>query len=125
MKQHIFPIAAIVCSVLGIFLLVASIDDKAGPPREKFYMPQGFNPQTLEDRESPRAQLFMKVCTQCHGLPDPKTHLAKEWPGIVVRMMDRMRRTQAFSMKPVVVPENKEVDEIIAYLAAAAGSPAQ
>ncbi|MBI3598561.1 MAG: hypothetical protein HY201_03815 [Nitrospirae bacterium] len=59
----------------------------------------------------------MSICTQCHGLADPQAHTAQEWPIVVVRMVDRMRRTQAFSSRSVVVPKDHEVDQIIAYLA--------
>ncbi len=80
-------------------------------------MPTGFSPQLLDDRESQSAKLFMTTCTQCHGLADPKAHTPSEWPAVVVRMVDRMRRTQAFSSRSVIVPKDHEVDEIIAYLA--------
>ncbi|MEK7748332.1 MAG: hypothetical protein AAB300_04585 [Nitrospirota bacterium] len=123
LKEHIFPIFGIIFFTIGIFLFVASIDDKAGPPQKKFMMPSGFNPLVLEDRESPHAKLYMSACTQCHGLPDPKMHTAEEWPAVIVRMMERMHRTQAFSSRSVVVPKNEDVDQIIAYVRKYAAAP--
>jgi hypothetical protein len=117
-KEHLFPIVGMVFSSIGLFLLAAAMDDKPGPPQKKFSMPEGFNPQVLEDRESPRAKLFMTSCTQCHGLPDPKAYMKEEWPPIVLRMVGRMQRTRAFSTRSVTVPNDEELNEIISYVRA-------
>lgn len=31
-------------------------------------------------------KMFSIACTQCHALPDPQRHTAREWPGVVKRM---------------------------------------
>ncbi len=78
-------------------------------------MPSGFSAHLLADRESSGAKIFMTLCTQCHGLPDPKSHSAQEWPAVVVRMIEKMQRQALYkSIKP---PKNEDVDQIIAYLA--------
>ncbi len=41
--------------------------------------------------ESPEAKAFAMVCSQCHALPDPASHLTEEWPGVVERMAKNMR----------------------------------
>lgn len=72
----------------------------------------------LEDRASPSAKTFIKVCTQCHALADPKSHTASEWPAVVARMFERMERTKGYYPKSLLtVPTTEEVNEIIAYLA--------
>lgn len=36
-------------------------------------------------------QMFSLACTQCHALPDPQRHTAREWPAVVKRMQGHMR----------------------------------
>lgn len=38
-------------------------------------------------------QMYALACTQCHALPDPRRHTAREWPGVVKRMQGYMRWT--------------------------------
>ncbi|APG27169.1 hypothetical protein A7E78_04555 [Syntrophotalea acetylenivorans] len=40
--------------------------------------------------ESPGAKKFSSVCSQCHVLPDPASHLTEEWPAVVERMAQYM-----------------------------------
>ena len=40
--------------------------------------------------KSEAGQMFTIACTQCHGLPDPKRHTAREWPPVVERMKGYM-----------------------------------
>jgi hypothetical protein len=35
-------------------------------------------------------KMFSIACTQCHALPDPRQHSAREWPGVVERMKRHM-----------------------------------
>jgi len=35
-------------------------------------------------------QMFSIACSQCHALPDPQRHTAREWPGVVKRMQGHM-----------------------------------
>jgi len=39
---------------------------------------------------TPAGQMFSIACTQCHSLPDPQRHTAREWPGVVERMKRHM-----------------------------------
>jgi len=102
-------------------LVVSSMNDGPGVPYKKAVMPSTFAPHLLEDRQSKSAKIFMMTCTQCHGLVDPKLHLAQEWPAVVVSMMDKMHRKALY--KSLVVPKNEEVDAIIAYLVLHAKKP--
>ena len=96
--------------------MLSSVNDGPGIPYKKAIMPSGFFSHQLEDRESPGAIKFMTFCMQCHSLPDPKLHSAKEWPAVVVNMMDKMQRKALYKRKSISVPKNEEVDQIIAYL---------
>lgn len=40
----------------------------------------------------PTAQLFAEACSRCHALPDPAQYQPGEWPAVVERMRDNMRR---------------------------------
>jgi len=35
-------------------------------------------------------QMFSIACSQCHALPDPQRHSAREWPAVVKRMQGHM-----------------------------------
>lgn len=35
-------------------------------------------------------QIYSIACTQCHALPDPRRHTAREWPKVVQRMRAHM-----------------------------------
>ena len=35
-------------------------------------------------------QIYSIACAQCHALPDPQHHTAREWPGVVQRMQGHM-----------------------------------
>lgn len=35
-------------------------------------------------------RIYSIACTQCHSLPDPQRHTAREWPGVVERMKRHM-----------------------------------
>lgn len=67
--------------------------------------------------KSEAGQMFTIACTQCHGLPDPKRHTAKEWPSVV----ERMKRHMAWSNTVVGVDELRtipvlETAEIVRFL---------
>ena len=40
--------------------------------------------------KSEAGEMFTIACTQCHGLPDPQRHTAREWPSVVQRMKRHM-----------------------------------
>jgi hypothetical protein len=42
--------------------------------------------QTIPESESPGAKLYLKKCTQCHGLPAPQRHTAEQWDHLLVMM---------------------------------------
>jgi len=58
---------------------------------------------------------FVATCSRCHELPDPRSHSADHWPGVVARMGERMT-----SMLGAGLGTERQT-EIERYLSAAAG----
>lgn len=71
--------------------------------------------EMLQDVNDPGANLFLKTCSQCHDIPNPKTHSPEEWPGIVARMFEKAA-TPEFSAKGLFIPSTEEVEKILRYL---------
>ncbi len=42
------------------------------------------------DLHEPAGRSFRSVCSQCHALPDPRQHTARQWPKVVERMKRNM-----------------------------------
>lgn len=42
---------------------------------------------------TPAGQIFSLACSQCHALPDPLRHTAREWPAVVTRMQNHLQWT--------------------------------
>lgn len=66
---------------------------------------------------SEAGQMFTIACTQCHGLPDPKRHTAREWPLVV----ERMKRHMAWANTVVGADQLRttpvlDTDEIVRFL---------
>ena len=76
--------------------------------------------QDLSDAAAPDARvqedsghsLMVEFCSACHAAPLPAAHTAKEWPGVVARMLDTMGR----GGKPLPTPG--QVETILDYLQA-------
>lgn len=63
-----------------------------------------------EMRSAPGFKLAEQYCSECHAAPNPQQHSAGEWPSVVARMLDNMRRLG----KPV--PGQQDTGRIIDYL---------
>ena len=66
---------------------------------------------------TPAGEMFSIACSQCHALPDPRRHTAREWPLVV----ERMKRHMAWANTVTGVSElrtNPELDtgEIVTLL---------
>ncbi len=101
---------------MGSLLVISSSNDAPAPLRKPPVLPMGFKASLLTEKDSPEALLFVKTCAQCHDLPNPVMHTAKDWPEVVSRMINRARRRKFFATRPVFAPEQKSVDQIVAYL---------
>jgi len=59
--------------------------------------------------KTPAGEMFSIACSQCHALPDPRRHTAREWPLVV----ERMKRHMAWANTVTGVAElrtNPELD---------------
>jgi hypothetical protein len=66
---------------------------------------------------SARAESFRLACEQCHALPDPRMHTAKEWPGVVARMQKNMEwMNRVVGSKPLPGEPQLRIEDINAFL---------
>lgn len=88
-------------------------------------MPPGLMPELLPNADGPGATLMQKYCTQCHELPGPGRHTAKEWSLVLDRMLVLMDASNRFSglLGNVKTPSAEESDLVRSYLALHALKP--
>jgi cytochrome c5 len=92
-----------------------------GPMLERI-LPPTFEPAQLPAPGSSGARLVVEYCVQCHNLPNPAMHEAAKWPGIVERMVVRMRgkgnlgELMQEMMAGVKAPSDVDRDTLLAYL---------
>lgn len=94
-------------------------------------VPRGIDPALLPDSHSEGARLLVEFCTQCHALPGPGLHTAKEWPAVVGRMDVGMHVMGCVGMVlsgtgimgRIDAPSGRELDAILAYLQRHAEKP--
>lgn len=62
-------------------------------------------------------EMFAIACSQCHAVPDPRRHTAREWPAVVARMKRHMTWANVVVGPPELrtTPELR-TDEILALL---------
>jgi hypothetical protein len=72
----------------------------------------------LPEVKGPRAESFRVACGQCHALPDPQMHTAKEWPAVVERMQKNMEwMNRVVGSKPMPGEPQLKIEDINAFLA--------
>src|SRR5688572_31910908 len=63
-------------------------------------------------------EAFRVACNQCHVLPDPRRHTAREWRAVVARMQQNMEwMNRVVGTQPVPGEPQLRVEEINAFLA--------
>lgn len=62
------------------------------------------------DLSAPDGKVFSTVCRQCHALPDPTQHTAREWSAVVMRMKKNM------SIMKKNVPDEIATQQIVGFL---------
>ena len=68
--------------------------------------------------KAPGADAFRVACGQCHALPDPQMHTAKEWPAVVERMQKNMEwMNRVVGSRPVPGEPQLRIEDINAFLA--------
>jgi hypothetical protein len=71
----------------------------------------------IPEVNSARADSFRLACGQCHALPDPQMHTAKEWPLVVERMQKNMEwMNRVVGSKPVPGEPQLKIEDINAFL---------
>jgi cytochrome c5 len=81
-------------------------------------LPAGVEPEDLPAPESAGAKLTARFCGQCHSLPSPSMHTAKEWPKVADRMFRRLDRMSGMGMMMhMEFPYGSDKKTILAYLA--------
>lgn len=82
----------------------------------------GIGREDLPEPESSGAELYSKYCRQCHALPSPKAHSAREWEesfrkmDVRMQMMGRMKMMRMCRMMNIEAPDAKEKEIILVYL---------
>lgn len=67
---------------------------------------------------APRAESFRVACGQCHALPDPRMHTAREWPAVVERMQRNMEwMNRVVGSRPIPGEPQLKIEDINAFLA--------
>jgi cytochrome c5 len=75
------------------------------------------DPARYPDLYQPAGEPFRLACNQCHTLPDPRRHRAKEWPAVVARMQENMEwMNRVVGTKPVPGEPQLRVEDILAFL---------
>ena len=71
----------------------------------------------IPEVSAPRAESFRVACGQCHALPDPRMHTAKEWPAVVERMQKNMEwMNRVVASKPMPGELQLKIEDINAFL---------
>ena len=71
----------------------------------------------LPQVNSSSAESFRLACGQCHALPDPRMHTAKEWPSVVARMQNNMDwMNRVVGSKPLPGEPQLKIETINAFL---------
>ena len=75
------------------------------------------DPKKIPEVNTPAAEPFRLACGQCHVLPDPRRHTAKEWPAVVARMQKNMEwMNRVVGSKPIPGEPQLRIEDINAFL---------
>lgn len=93
-----------VSPLLVVFSLAAGCDDSGKMSKVSYPEP-----------DSPGARLLLEKCGICHAPPQPSSHVAKIWPGVLQRMQMRMTSKGQSALQP------QELGVLLDYLQRHAG----
>jgi hypothetical protein len=92
-------------------------DEQAIVAYHRKHAQRRIDPKQIPEVNSPVAESFRLACGQCHVLPDPQRHTAKEWPGVVARMQKNMEwMNRVVGSKPVPGEPQLKIEDINAFL---------
>lgn len=75
------------------------------------------DPAEYPEVNQPSGEAFRLACNQCHALPDPKRHTAREWRAVVARMQENMEwMNRVVGSQPTPREPRLRVEEINAFL---------
>ena len=78
---------------------------------------KALDPARIPEVEAPSGEPFRLACGQCHVLPDPRRHRAKEWPAVVARMQRNMEwMNRVVGSRPVPGEPQLRIEDINAFL---------
>ncbi|HEY6966813.1 MAG TPA: hypothetical protein VI229_05025 [Burkholderiales bacterium] len=78
---------------------------------------KAIDPARIPEVNAPSAEPFRLACGQCHVLPDPRRHSAKEWPAVVARMQRNMEwMNRVVGSKAVPGEPQLRIEDINAFL---------
>jgi len=112
-----------------IFILTASQAQNSPEWSSRtLQLPKGVQPQSLPDHDSRGAQMEVKFCSSCHGIPSPASHSASDWVPVMRRMVLRMERAgsmgmmggmmgnRRMGMQSIPIPNDEERQKVLSYL---------
>ena len=75
------------------------------------------DPKKIPDVNAPTAESFRLACGQCHVLPDPQRHTAREWPAVVARMQKNMEwMNRVVGSRPIPGEPQLKIEDISRFL---------
>ncbi len=81
------------------------------------YGQRAIDPSRYPELELPSGQSFKLACGQCHVLPDPRRHTAREWPAVVARMEQNMAwMNRVIGNEPDPREPQLRIEEIVSFL---------
>jgi hypothetical protein len=130
---RLLPITAMLVALVALAAPTAEYERAVGEARHRWadspygpllerILPPTFEPAQLPEPGSRGADLVVQYCVQCHNLPNPAMHNPEKWPGIVDRMVVRMRGNGNLGslmtemMAGVRAPSGAEEALLVAYL---------
>ena len=76
------------------------------------------DPKRYPEVSRASGEAFRLACNQCHVLPDPRRHTAREWRSVVARMQENVEwMNRIVSSRPAPGELKLRVEEINAFLA--------
>jgi hypothetical protein len=82
------------------------------------YAQTPLDPKRYPEAFTPAGEPFRLACNQCHTLPDPQRHTAKEWPAVVARMQENMKwMNRVVGTRPIPGEPQLRIEAINAFLA--------
>ena len=78
---------------------------------------QPLDAKRIPEVNAPGAESFRIACGQCHALPDPRMHTAKDWPAVVARMQKNMEwMNRVVGSTPIPGEPQLRIEDINAFL---------